>query len=481
MRKALLAFLVIAILLFPSFNANGFHLNINGREMNDGGHAMPSPRHGIFSFLFSFISANIKTSNNGGIDQQQENAEGYVEIYGTKYFAQSFIPQTYGKMTGLDLFMGRKGIASMVILNCRPTTFNGKLVVSVYKNLGSLGIQDQLASVSLDPWELNRNEGWVHVDFGEGFKVKIGETYYIVVHQEGGDEHNYYRWYYGNDNVYSNGSFYEVNGNVYNGNWSENESRDFCFREYGEYSGEEPDGVVERWAVIVGVLQNHYGQTCYYADQDAYDMRNVLVNHGWQSSHIRVLISPTVDQFGKAMDWLSSMDDPDDIALVCWSAHGDTTIIAVRDGDVYYGSIGSMLDKLDSQGIVVIADSCHSGAAIPYLEENGRVILTSCNAGEVSSMSDTMKNGVFIYFLADETGVWNKQFKWPTPIEGRDGAFARDDPDTNEKDYGGNNDGWISAEEAYAYAAKWTTKARDWMHPQISDMYPGDLNIAKGN
>ncbi|RLF42644.1 MAG: hypothetical protein DRN17_07520, partial [Thermoplasmata archaeon] len=98
MKKALLAFLVIAILLFPSFNANGFHLNINGREMNDGGHAMPSPRHGIFSFLFSFISANIKTSNNGGIDQQQENAEGYVEIYGTKYFAQSFIPQTYGKM-----------------------------------------------------------------------------------------------------------------------------------------------------------------------------------------------------------------------------------------------------------------------------------------------------------------------------------------------------------------------------------------------
>ena len=210
-------------------------------------------------------------------------------------------------------------------------------------------------------------------------------------------------------------------------------------------------------------------------------MRNVLINHGWQSSHIRVVISPTVDQFSKAMDWLSSMDDPDDIALVCWAAHGDTTIIAVRDGDVYYGSIGSMLDKLDSPGIVVIADSCHSGAAIPYLEGNGRVILTSCNAGEVSSMSDTMKNGVFIYFLADETGVWNKQFKWPTPIEGKDGAFARDDPDTNEKDYGGNNDGWISAEEAYAYAAKWTTKARDWMHPQISDMYPGDLNIAKGN
>ena len=477
MRKALLAFLVIAILLFPSFNANGFHLNINGREMNDGEHAMPSPRHGIFSFLFSFISANIKTSNNGGIDQQQENAEGYVEIYGTKYFAQSFIPQTYGKMTGLDLFMGRKGIASMVILNCRPTTFNGKLVVSVYKNLGSLGIQDQLASVSLDPWELNRNEGWVHVDFGEGFKVKIGETYYIVVHQEGGDEHNYYRWYYGNDNVYSNGSFYEVNGNVYNGNWSENESRDFCFREYGEYSGEEPDGVVERWAVIVGALDSCVG-TAYYADQDAYDMRNVLVDHGWQGSHIRVVISPTVDQFSKAMDWLSSMDDPDDIALVCWTAHGDYGGIYLKDSLVSYSGIANMVDDLDSQGILVIAESCQSGAAIPYLEKNERVILTACKVSESASSNDLMKNSFFIYFLVDETGVFSKQFWWPKPLEGKDGAFARDDPDTNSE-YGGNNDGWVSAEEAFRYAAYWRNKPSSDIHAQISDMYPGDLNIAK--
>ncbi|KAA0004188.1 MAG: hypothetical protein FE043_01225 [Thermoplasmata archaeon] len=74
--------------------------------------------------------------------------------------------------------------------------------------------------------------------------------------------------------------------------------------------------------------------------------------------------------------------------------------------------------------------------------------------------------------------MWNKRYNWPTPIEGKDGAFARDDPDTNSE-YGGNNDGWISAEEAYAYAAKWTNREWDQMHPQISDMYPGDLNIVK--
>ena len=75
--------------------------------------------------------------------------------------------------------------------------------------------------------------------------------------------------------------------------------------------------------------------------------------------------------------------------------------------------------------------------------------------------------------------MWNKRYNWPTPIEGKDGAFARDDPDTNEKDYGGNNDGWVSAEEAFRYAAYWRNKLSSDIHAQISDMYPGDLNIAK--
>jgi len=73
--------------------------------------------------------------------------------------------------------------------------------------------------------------------------------------------------------------------------------------------------------------------------------------------------------------------------------------------------------------------------------------------------------------------VWNKRYNWPTLIEGKDGAFARDDPDTNSE-YGGNNDGWVSAEEACTYAEHWLEYA-DLFHPQISDMYPGDLNIVK--
>ncbi|MCD6468178.1 MAG: PKD domain-containing protein [Thermoplasmata archaeon] len=436
------------------------------------------------------------TPITGGVDQSQEQSDGYVKIYNGRYFAQSFVPQKYGKVTGVELLLSRKGIASYSsseggsvsallggfhVRKSRSgfgwsNSFNGKLVVSIYKKLDRLSIQDQLASVSVNGWDIQKSSGWVYVSFGEGFKVKIGETYYIVVHQQGGDEKNYYRWYYGSGNPYEHGSSYSAEGYI-SGDWNEDKDRDFCFREYGEYSGEEPDGNVERWAVIIGALQTVAG-ICYHADQDAYDMRNVLVNHGWQSSHIRVLISPTFDQVKQAMDWLSSMDDQDDNALLSWTSHGSTYGIALRDTRIYYSSFGGWLDDLDSKGVVVVAENCHSGAAIPYLEKEGRVILTSSSSDEPSG-GNMSRNSPFIYLLADETGEWSSRWGWPKPFEGKDGAFARDDPDTN-KDYGGNNDGWISAEEAYAYAKYWHEYA-GWCHPQMSDMYPGDLNIAKRN
>lgn len=479
---------VISLFFIPNFIAKSDiyqdrFIHLQGNEIEEKMYNSFSPiKQNILSFIFSMLSYHVKKSMNlYDIDQSQEKRDGYVEVYGDKYFAQSFVPQTYGKMTGLELLISRKGIARKgytFSLLFKHNQFNGKLIVSVYKKLEKLSLQDRLATAYLDPWDIQKSEGWVYVSFGEGFKVRLGGTYYIVVHQEGGDENNYYRWYYGTGNPYELGSSFSEEGYISGEDWQEDKDKDFCFRTYGEYSGEEPDGVVERWAVIIGVVENLYGEICYYADQDAYDMRNVLVNHGWQSSHIKVLISPTGSEISEAMDWMSSMDDPDDISLLSWTAHGTVHGIIPRDGGILsYSAIGNMLDELDAQGIVVIANNCNSGAAIPYLEKNGRVIITACKSSEASSPNDDLQNSVFIYFLADETGTWSKKWGWPTPLEGKDGAFARDDPDTNEKDYGGNNDGWVSAEEAFNYAYRWDTNTG--VHPQISDMYSGDLNIAR--
>ncbi len=153
---------------------------------------------------------------------------------------------------------------------------------------------------------------------------------------------------------------------------------------------------------------------------------------------------------------------------------------------MYYYDIDELLDDCDAKGMLVLIDSCKSGSAIPDMEQEGRVIITSSARHQPSYWNDEMENGMFTYFFVDETGVWSSKHGYPTPKTGKDGAFARDDPDTNEKDYGGNNDGWISAEEAFSYAEKWYKKAVNELHllpstPQISDNYEGDLLIAEIN
>ena len=66
----------------------------------------------------------------------------------------------------------------------------------------------------------------------------------------------------------------------------------------------------------------------------------------------------------------------------------------------------------------------------------------------------------------------------------KDGAFARTDPDTS-KAYGGNNDGWISAEEAYEYYCRWIGEmTKDWTpdrkpDPQLYDGYEGDFLVVQ--
>jgi hypothetical protein len=130
--------------------------------------------------------------------------------------------------------------------------------------------------------------------------------------------------------------------------------------------------------------------------------------------------------------------------------------------------------------MLIVLESCEAAAAIPCLAFTNRVLLTSSKSNEYSISSDELQNSVFVYFLVDETGTCSKQFGWPIPLEGRDGAFARKSCDTN-------HDGWVSAEEAYTYAAPYTTKfawehfehGRVWQHPQIYDGYPGELKITQ--
>jgi hypothetical protein len=126
--------------------------------------------------------------------------------------------------------------------------------------------------------------------------------------------------------------------------------------------------------------------------------------------------------------------------------------------------------------MLIVLESCEAAAAIPCLAFTNRVLLTSSKSNEYSWWCGELQNGIFVYFLVDETGICSRKYGKPTPLENRDGAFARKSCDTN-------HDGWVSAEEAFNYASDWTTWfARMYgvgQHPQISDNYDGQLLITQ--
>jgi len=425
-------------------------------------------------------------------DQKQEKTEDFVKIYGSKKYAQTFIP-TMLNLTGIKIYVARKGITcnempflkilSKLFPNLFHNFFLGDLYIKIYEGKPSSG--KMLTYVKIEADDVSKAGAWISIDFPKGLLISEWNNYCsIAVEQDGGNERNYYKWYYAYNDPYPNGSFYYYGG----GRWKEDSTRDFAFITYGKPTGNEPDGIEERWAVLIA------GPDVHYADDDMTDMKNVLINRGWNPSHIWTIYSDesSLSNVEKAIMQMKENEDMDDICLIGWRGHG-----AFRNGEYYIYLHGTLkgeqldewLDGFSCKGMLLIAHTCQSGGAIYSLAQEKRVIITSCDKDEASyNMGIHGYNGILYYFLSDETGIWSSKKGFPPldPIVGRkDGAFARTDPDTSNE-YGGNNDGWVSAEEAYRFAYKWVKKTiyelssgQADMNPQFFDGYNGDLKIAR--
>ncbi|MCD6222543.1 MAG: hypothetical protein J7K12_02520, partial [Thermoplasmata archaeon] len=408
----------------------------------------------------------IKNAAKGEVDQSQEKADDFVKIYGNKKYAQSFKPSMIG-LEGFDILIERKGIASYdnifsvigrmlsKIFRFGETNqfFVGDLVVGLYSSLSHSG---KIVEKVFSPQDISRSRSWIRIDFETELDPR--ETYYIVVYQTGGSEWQYYKWYYGSGDPYDRGSSYN-----YEGTWNEDTRKDFCFKTYGHKTGDEPDGVEERWAVIFGCLDTFMGIS-YCADADAYDLRDTLVSHGWDPSYIKVVISPTFNDVKNAMEWLASVDDMDDIDLVAIKSHGGKYGFAVKDMAVQYKTaMGPWLDNCGAKGIFIPISTCGSGGAIQFLAKEGRVIMTSCKEDETSHWRKELRNSILFYYLADPSA----------------GAL-------NKKSLDRNNNGWVSAEEAFPYVydnvVKYTERKYSpqyRQHPQLYDGYAGELDVTK--
>lgn len=225
--------------------------------------------------------------------------------------------------------------------------------------------------------------------------------------------------------------------------------------------------------------------------------KTLLVSNFWNESHVKVLTAENATHINiiKAFKWLDEMEDENDISLIYITTHGfpilfDLPPFDEKDGmdealATYRGflpfsnpwsweplanpfaiitddELNYFLNRLESKGICLIVDSCHSGGfndnwsyAKSYdfakelakeLKGRNRVVLTSVREEDLSYGS------IFSHYL----------------IDGFKGYADK------------NGDGFVSAEEAFYYAKPLVINATEGrMVPQIFDDFEGELILTE--
>ncbi|MCD6222716.1 MAG: caspase family protein [Thermoplasmata archaeon] len=324
---------------------------------------------------------------------------------------------------------------------------------------------DDVASIAINAKDV-LNKKWIYFDLSKSeCNLRFDRQYYIIIKMYGewGDDRHYYRIYYGDNDPYKRGSAY-----VYeNGKWNEL-SQDLCFETYGEYNGNEPDGVEERYALVIG--NAHYSSgTLVGPINDANQMATLLSESGW---HVSLVINATRSDVLNAFEQIASKEDMDDIVLFYYSGHGgvlkdppdykpkyaaihtvDGKNVGATDFEHYFGEV------MYSQKQIFIFDSCNSGGFIEAptnITRDGRIIIASSLMKEASYGSRKLNSGIFSYYF----------------IQGLRGSADGIDG------YSRNNE--ISAEEAFTYAAPRTTEyAIKPQHPEMYDGIEGEVMLTK--
>lgn len=231
-------------------------------------------------------------------------------------------------------------------------------------------------------------------------------------------------------------------------------------------------------AFIVGIADYPgYGSDLQWTDDDAIDMRNLLIFDGdWHPDDITLYLDSTATKSAikNKLDGMASSTNSDSLSLFYFSGHGgqdeNGETICCYDSEMYDTELNEILNKFNGR-VLVILDTCHSGGMDPDGGEGNQsdfnatiyvqkfletfsgnqklVMLMACEADKYSYENSGLENGVFTYYV----------------IEGFEGNADK-------------NDNWIiTAEEAFAYAKPKTEEfTEDFLFQQHPQLYDGDTS-----
>lgn len=208
-------------------------------------------------------------------------------------------------------------------------------------------------------------------------------------------------------------------------------------------SGSSP--VTDKWAVVIGISNFKNSKwNLHFPDKDANDFAKFLVDKcNFAPDHVRVLTNAQATRERILTDigsyWLPYNAKPNDLVCIYFATHGTAPAldIARRNFLMAYDTdplnpyatgieindlARNVVRRLQSQRVVLILDTCHSGAAEPgakdlgstrfniadLLQGTGNVIIASAAANQIAHDSARYKNGIFTKHLMDGLGKYDK-------------------------------------------------------------------------
>ncbi len=251
----------------------------------------------------------------------------------------------------------------------------------------------------------------------------------------------------------------------------------------------------EYWALLVavGVYADDPQQNRPLMLEEVDDLYEVLLqSEVWSEDHIRVIKGQdaTVSNIISGLRWLDKMEDDDDFSLVFITTHGsplgfDIPPFDEEDGTdemlvSYWGfayptsfiwddELNFLLNRLESQGVCLIVDSCYAGGFNDPPNWNILNLLPFPRSESTMSSKEWMEG-----FLEDVRGQGRVVLMASCEDElSYSGGFAPYLIDGLRKFADSNNDDVISAEEAFFYTEPRTYR----QNPTMYDGYDGELPL----
>jgi hypothetical protein len=190
------------------------------------------------------------------------------------------------------------------------------------------------------------------------------------------------------------------------------------------------DGIVTRWAVIVGISDYQAISDLSYCDEDATDWYNYFTNV-MDYDNIRVLGDGHTSNFPvyyadaneynvkASLNWMISGADEDDIIAFTTSGHGSgdgsgSSYLCMwdcasgdlgEDGDLWDTELASIFSNAVAGDIFIFIDHCYSGGLIPEiaaLSINSHVYMTTTCTDDGYGYDDpSHNNGAWTYYFLE--------------------------------------------------------------------------------